>query len=884
MGIHTGPVQRVEDINANRNVAGGGINLAQRVMDCGDAGHILVTRTVAEVIGEIATWKATLHDLGEAEVKHGVRLHIYNLYTPEAGNAQVPHRLRAAAKRRLVRRAEAAGVVILLIFGILAGYFRTHGIKRYAVAPVKGRRSVAVLGFKNFSGTTQTAWLSTALSEMLTTELAAGEKLRAIPGENVARMKIDLSLPDTDSLAQDTLQSVYKNLGSDLVVVGSYLDVGGQIRIDLHLQDATKGETLIAVSEAGSEAQLLDVVNRAGAELRSKCGAGEITAGEISEIKAALPSNPAATRLYAEGLAKLRLFDALGARDLLEKAIATDPNYALAHSALVESWIRLGYDEKAKKEAKRTFELSAGLSQEERLLVEGRYHESLHDWPEAIRVYGDLFHSAPDNIDFGLHLVSSQRAGDSQKDALATLKMLRALPNSGNDPRIDLAESSVFADMGNFQNAASLAARVVQKGEAQQARLLVAQALRQECWNFENLGEAANALAACDKAMHIYQSLGDQNGVARALLLRAETLFDEGKLAEGKSTVEQANTIYRELGNRGGMAEALNVYGNVLSRHGDFREAGDTFRKAHTIYVEVGDRLGAAGVLDNLGMVLQAEGDLGSARRVHEEAIVAYRQMYSRPDLGLAINNLAWTLILQGYLKKAKDLLIEAEQIEREAGQKIFLGIVLNNIGDVLFAQDDVEGAELKYEEAETLFNQSGSKIEAARLQVDLIRPLVEKGKSRQAEVLLRQAQGDLAHEKLTDDQVYLDAALAETMLAEGKLTEAKKEIDRAAGMVSKTLSQGAQIKFGIAAARVRAASGLLSEAIKSLEPAIGSAKLHAFFGYELDARLALGEIELKSGRTAVGRAHLFQLEKEAKAKGFNLIARKAGAAAKGSA
>jgi serine/threonine protein kinase len=96
MGIHTGPVYRVADINANRNVAGGGINMAQRVMDCGDAGHILVSGAVADVLGQVSTWRQALHDLGEAEVKHGVRVRIYNLYNDEVGNPELPHKIEAA--------------------------------------------------------------------------------------------------------------------------------------------------------------------------------------------------------------------------------------------------------------------------------------------------------------------------------------------------------------------------------------------------------------------------------------------------------------------------------------------------------------------------------------------------------------------------------------------------------------------------------------------------------------------------------------------------------------------------------------------------------------------------------------------------------------------
>ena len=105
MGIHTGPVYRVADINANRNVAGGGINTAQRVMDCGDAGHILVSKAMVDVLGQLECWDCSLYDLGEAEVKHGVRVHIFNLFTGDLGNPKIPNKVRTA------RAAQKSGIV-----------------------------------------------------------------------------------------------------------------------------------------------------------------------------------------------------------------------------------------------------------------------------------------------------------------------------------------------------------------------------------------------------------------------------------------------------------------------------------------------------------------------------------------------------------------------------------------------------------------------------------------------------------------------------------------------------------------------------------------------------------------------------------------------------
>jgi class 3 adenylate cyclase len=131
MGIHTGPVYRVADINANRNVAGGGINIAQRVMDCGDAGHILISSAVADVLRQVsAAWSNSIHDLGETEVKHGVRVHLYNLYTEEVGNRELPQKLRTAQKAAStvvsVKRRKAVSFAVIaagLVAAMAAGGF-----------------------------------------------------------------------------------------------------------------------------------------------------------------------------------------------------------------------------------------------------------------------------------------------------------------------------------------------------------------------------------------------------------------------------------------------------------------------------------------------------------------------------------------------------------------------------------------------------------------------------------------------------------------------------------------------------------------------------------------------------------------------------------------
>jgi eukaryotic-like serine/threonine-protein kinase len=256
------------------------------------------------------------------------------------------------------------------------------------VTPVAARRSIAVLGFRNLSGRPEEGWLSTALAEMLSTELETGEKLRLVSGEDVARTKRDLPLADADSLSRETLARLHKDLDSDLIVLGSYTALGEKsgvrIRLDLRLQDTAAGETIADVAIVGSEADLFDLASQAGSRLREKLGVEAVSPVEAVSVRASSPSNRDAARLYAEGLARLRVLDAPEARDLLQQAITADPKFSLAHSALAEAWWRLGYDKKAQQEAQRAFDLSANLSREEKLVVEGRYREIDHEYEKAI--------------------------------------------------------------------------------------------------------------------------------------------------------------------------------------------------------------------------------------------------------------------------------------------------------------------------------------------------------------------------------------------------------------------------------------------------------------------------------------------------------------------
>jgi tetratricopeptide (TPR) repeat protein len=795
-----------------------------------------------------------------------------------------PSTVRYRGAKFISRHKEMMATVLIFILLLGAGvsWYAIRGgrIGSYRLAPAKGRRSIAVLGFKNLSGKPDEAWLSTALSEMLTTELAAGEKLRTIPGENVARMKIDLAMPDSDSLAPDTLQKIYRNLGSNLVVLGSYLSMGGQLRLDLRLQDATNGEILAAISETGRESEVSDLVSRTGASLRVKLGIGEVSGAEVLALKATRPDGPEVARLYSEGLVKLRTFDNLGARDLLQKAVALEPRFPLTHAALARAWSGLGFDENAKQEARKALDLSVSLSREEQLGVEGQYRETVKDWGKAVETYRALFTAFPDNLDYGLRLARAQTSAGKGQDALVTVRTLRKLaPPASDDPRIDLEEAVAAQSLGDFTRDQAMAAKAAEKGAAQGARLLVARARGAECRAEHSLGHPKQAQTACEAAQRIFTEAGDLAGRANVLNVSALALTDQGDFAGARAKLDEALSAFREIGNKGGVAMSLGNIARILSNQGNNDGAQKMYVQALAIYREIGDRRGAAVLLHNIGNRLFSKGDLAGARKNLEESLAINREIGRKDLAALTLVVLAQTLERQGDLSGARKRLEDAKSMLRASGDKRYSAIALSVSGELLITEGDLSGARKELEQALRIQNELGNKGQATEVTVSLAELSMEEGHAAETAAPLREAVAEFQKEKAADNEISAQSVLARALLAMGNPTEAKQEIARVAELVGKSQNRGARLQMAMVAARVGAALGNPAEAEKKLQAALAEASKYGLVGYQFEARLALGEVEMKSGNSSRGRSRLQALEKEASAKGFVLIAKKAAAA-----
>src|SRR6266516_1933669 len=228
MGIHSGPVSGVIDVTGKANVAGAGINMAQRVMDCGDGGHILLSKHVAEDLEEYERWRPLLHDLGTCEVKHGVRIGLSNLHSDEAGNPQLPKKFRVQKKRRPRVLWAAATVALLAFVAIVAGvaiFFR-YPVRSTLTAVEK---SIAVLPFENLSYEKENAYFTKGVGDEILTDLAKIADLKVISRTSVMQYKNTVSR---------NLREIGEQLGVAYVLAGSVQRAGGKVRVNAQLIDA----------------------------------------------------------------------------------------------------------------------------------------------------------------------------------------------------------------------------------------------------------------------------------------------------------------------------------------------------------------------------------------------------------------------------------------------------------------------------------------------------------------------------------------------------------------------------------------------------------------------------------------------------------------------
>jgi TolB-like protein/class 3 adenylate cyclase/Tfp pilus assembly protein PilF len=459
MGIHSGPVHEVKDVNDRENVAGAGINIAQRVMDCGDAGHILLSKRVADDLVQSRQWRPYLHELGECATKHGMPIFVVNLYTDEVGNPAWPQRLEQSQLKQRPPRVYRRKTVLLVVGALVAVALALGAWFRFRES-LPPEKSIAVLPFENFSDDKDNAFFADGIQDDILTSLAEIKDLKVISRSSVMQFR---------NIAGQNLRDISKVLDVVNLLEGSVRREGDRVVVNVQLIDALNNRQIWAnrydrtlVDSLGLQGELATEIAEA---LRVR-----LSPEEKARIETKPTENPDAYVFYLRANQIERNPDTLledykVAEDLYMKAIALDPNFALAHARLastvaaifhfyepLDRWKKL-----ARAEADTALRLQPNLAEAHFALGECIYWFD-RDYDRALEQFDIALNFSPNNAEIGRLIAAIKRRQGKWEESLKAYEQVQKIdPQNPNTVR-----ELVFTNtaMRRWQEAARWAQRM----------------------------------------------------------------------------------------------------------------------------------------------------------------------------------------------------------------------------------------------------------------------------------------------------------------------------------------------------------------------------------------------------------------------------------------
>ena len=439
MGVHSGPVSEVTDVNGRSNIAGAGINLAQRVMDCGDAGHILLSQRVADDLAQYRQWSPRLHDLGECEVKHGVRLHVFNLCDERVGNSELPAKLKLAAAARIPAQKKTYSTVLICVVAglVLAGMFalwwkQKNGSPATVSVPDK---SIAVLPFENLSEEKGNAFFADGMHDDILTSLTKIAKLKVISRTSVMQYR--------GAGAARNLRDIAQALGVANILEGSVRRAGNRVLVNVQLIDASNDQHIWAERYDRTIADSIGLQGELAMEI-AKVLKAKLDPEETTSLGTKPTSNPEAYVVYLRALDFEQNADVppseyfATVNQLYAQAIALDPTFALAHARASISYSNQFFQThdpaqraKARTLADKALRLSPTLGEAHLALGLYSFLTEL-DYAAALEQFTIALTALPNNVEVLEHIAKIYRRQGRWREAIAGFVHARSLNPRAN--------------------------------------------------------------------------------------------------------------------------------------------------------------------------------------------------------------------------------------------------------------------------------------------------------------------------------------------------------------------------------------------------------------------------------------------------------------------
>jgi len=764
-----------------------------------------------------------------------------------------------ATRRRHRQRKRLARLVPLALAA--AGALSTAGLlyrearKRdeQHAAQLTPRSRVAVFGlYVNGSAPPAQVGFARTFSELLNSELAAGEHLLVLTTDLSERVKLELKLDRLQDYTGPALERLHSRLGPDYLVVGALRPTGERgerLQVEVSLLQGPLGSKVGSARAEGTAQELFAMVSLVGRELRSQLGLAPLTHGELTSLRAARPASLEVAQLYAQGRKLLQRFDPVAAQKVLARVVEAEPDYPLGHLALSDALLALGREAEARREIRRAFELSGPLPRAARSLIEARYHEAPGQWQKAFALYRALRIALPDDPEYGLYLTEAQRRAGLPDEALRTVAELRRLSTRvADDPRLELAAAKAQMDLSDFAAAVGVIDRAVAQAEAAASPLLLAQALLLDSFARANLNQHQRALRSAERARDLFAAAGDLSGQGEAMIAASSAHIALGDYARAEQVQEQTLQVLIGLGNSVLTAAHLGNMADLLCLRGKLELAAARAQAGLLLSQEVGNR---EATLQSLVMLAQVALLRGNLARSAQLLAQAQQELPSPDDPRMS----AWVSWHLAELRRAQGRADEAARLHRLALAK--------------------------REEYHLVGFSAESQVALAALAL-AAPPAASPAASPaalidSAEYLARQAQARFSEAHNQEGAAWAQALLSQALAQRGQGAEAQASFLPALARLG--TSQNLLVRLGGIAALARAAALLpppgaaLGRLCAQLRELITLSESSGMLASQVELSVLLHQLEQKVGAQRVAPPELCALARRAQESGLIRVA-----------
>lgn len=580
--------------------------------------------------------------------------------------------------------AAAAGLAVALGLGGFA--LASRGAATPSSAAVdRPAVSLVVLPFRNATGDPSLNSLGTSLSEVLATELGEAPHIRMIPAQRLQEVLDDLRIDPNSNLSPSELARIASFANAGSVLWGQYVKFGDEIRIDATLQDLEQRQTTPLKASAANQGMLLDAIAQLAGGVQQELAEGSTDVLKQLQASAWRPTTNSleALRLYNEGLHLSRQGNHQTALDRFKAATDTDSNFALAYSALAQTYANLGYDAQAAQFSRRAFSISESMGAgQERFLIAGAHYRLSNETDKAIETYQQLLKLAPNNVQVQFDLASLYEQNgvlDKAKEHFARTVELDPKHVDGLTAvgRVNIKSGDPQAALQPLNSALSLAVEL----DNNEARATVLQAIGIA---YKRMGRPADAITHYEQSLEIRRQLGQKRGMAASLSEIAQVQETMGNPEQALESYNKALALQREIGDQSGLSITLIDLGALLNETLGRPDDGlPLLQEALRTIRQSGDRGLEALALNNIGSAYFSKGQFTDAQTYFERALELRESTKVPTEIADTLHSLGETLSRMGRYDQALTRYLRALDLRREDGDKRLEAVESYSIGTV---------------------------------------------------------------------------------------------------------------------------------------------------------------------------------------------------------